>query len=246
MKQRSLIVLIALAVLVLTAGTALAQLESDPVEPEKAPQKKQQQAQDPGNAPAAPEQVAESRELLEQVMVTRLSKRVGLTDEQTVELMRRASEIRETQQKTRQQRGEVLRKLKAIIKQEQDETALTALMKQLESLNQQIKPLPEEMRTVLDGFNLSVWQQARFEVFLSEFDGEMRRVMQQARGGAKSGQTAEGAPRPQAPRDAANRLHQVEGEGPGRRLREGGPAMPKKPDMPQKPEKPRVAPSPAE
>ncbi len=204
---------LSVALTLLTVGTAFAQPTPPPPPPPAGP---------PPPLPPG-EAFGESRELLEQVMMTRLSRQLGLSDEQSLLLMRRFSELREQQQELRRERAEVMRELRGVVKKEQDEAALKQLMERLDGLNKKLAASNQDIRGAAKDMNLTVWQQAKLEIFLGEFEGEMRRIVQQARGG-KSAADGLGPDRPRPFRGPDGAL-----EGPGARLRDrdGDPRRPR-------------------
>ena len=164
--RMTLIVLLTLCAIVATAGLAAAQPPPPP----------------PEATDGQPPEFGESRELMEQVMITRLTRRLELTDEQSMMLMRHFAEMRELRQSLQQERMKVMRELRGVLQEQKDEAALMALMEQLEQLENQINELNLESRRSIDGLDLNVWQKAKLELFMSEFQGEMRRVLQRAQG----------------------------------------------------------------
>lgn len=129
-----------------------------------------------------PPDFGESRELMEQVMVTRLTRNLGLNDEQSLILMRRFAEMREQRQTLQRERMEVMRDLRNVIKEEKDEGALTELMERLKHLDNRSRDMEMESRNAVEGLDLNVWQRAKIELFMSDFQNEMRRVLQQVQG----------------------------------------------------------------
>lgn len=172
----------------------------------------------------------ESREMLEQVMVTRLSRRLELSDEQSIILMRRFSDLREKQQRLRRERLDILQELRTVLRLEEDETQLRRLMQALRDVDARIAASEHEAREALRDMDLTVWQQARLELFLSEFEGEMRRLVQHMRGD-----------RPMQPRmgpDMERARPPREGDRPGDRPRPGrtdedGRPRPRRPGPPR-------------
>ena len=211
-------------------------------------------AQPPGPPPGLnvpPPDRAESRELMEQVMLTRLSRRLELSDEQSLMLMRRFSEVREQQQALRQRRSEVLRDLRGVLREKTDKAALERLMTQLKEIDHQIAASHQEVRNAAVGLDLDIWQQASLEVFMSEFEGQMRRIVQQVRGdrpgmGPPHGEMMDAPGRPGMRRDQMqDDLDRPRGperldEGLRRRPREGrqegapGQRPPRMPDRPRR------------
>lgn len=136
----------------------------------------------PGGPPAPPQEITEeNRKMLQQVMVSRLSMDLGLTDEQSIIFMRRFAELEEQQRALRRERAEIMRKLRPILKDQRDEDALHRLMGRLEEVNRKSAASEETIRRSFDEMNLNVWQKAKVELFLSDFENQVRRIVQQAR-----------------------------------------------------------------
>ena len=136
----------------------------------------------PGGPPAPPQEITEeNRKMLQQVMVSRLSMDLGLTDEQSIIFMRRFAELEEQQRVLRRERAEIMRKLRPILKDQRDEAALHRLMGRLEEANRKSAASEETIRRSFDEMNLNVWQKAKVELFLSDFENQVRRIIQQAR-----------------------------------------------------------------
>ncbi|NLV45971.1 MAG: hypothetical protein GXY07_15895 [Candidatus Hydrogenedentes bacterium] len=156
-----------------------------------------------GGPPMPPPEISEeNRRLLKQVMVSRLSRDLGLNDEQSLLLMRRFDELQNRQRELQRERAEVMRRLRQVLKQQEDEAALHRLMERLEELKRQSAASEETIRRSFDGMDLNVWQKAKIELFINDFENQLRRIVQQARNG-RPGQEkmAPGFP-PRPPRDA--------------------------------------------
>ena len=118
---------------------------------------------------------------MEQVMVTRLTRNLT-NDEQSLIIMRRFAEMREQRQTLQRERMEVMRDLRNVIKEEKDEGALTELMERLKHLDNRSRDMEMESRNAVEGLDLNVWQRAKIELFMSDFQNEMRRILQQVQG----------------------------------------------------------------
>ena len=183
-------------VLLAAGGTPFAQ----PSGPPPPPPAEDQEAVSP--APS-PEVVEDNRDMMRQVMVSRLTRDLELTDEQSLLVMRRFGELDDRQRELRQQRMSIMRKLRPVLKQQQDEAALERLMKELESINQQSAASEQTLRSTFDGMNLNDWQKAKLELFLNDFENQIRRIVQQAQG-RHPGMAGPGPARPGGPpRDGA-------------------------------------------
>ena len=141
----------------------------------------------PGSVPPPPPPPAGERvsdgelsELIQSVMAAKLSRELGLNEEQTVLMVRRFSEFREQLNGMKRQRQDKLKALRAALRDRlPDEHIETALQ---DLIAHDLKTL--EMRK--DAYeqaagNLSTSQRAKLYVFLSDFEGDMRRLIQKAR-----------------------------------------------------------------
>lgn len=145
------------------------------------------EAPPPGNAenipPGPPPQlVEENRDMMQQVMVSRLTRDLGLNDEQSLLVMRRFGELGEQQRELRRKRMAVIQKLRPVLKQQQNEDALKQLMKELEGIKRESAASEQTLRKAFEDMNLDIWQKAKVELFLNDFESQMRRIVQQAQG----------------------------------------------------------------
>ena len=122
----------------------------------------------------------ELSELIQSVMAAKLSRELGLDEEQTVLMVRRFSEFREQLNVMKRQRQDKLKALRAALRDglpdEHIETALQDL------IAHDVKTL-EIRRNAYEkaAGNLSTSQRAKLYVFLSDFEGDMRRLIQKVR-----------------------------------------------------------------
>ncbi|HUW61952.1 MAG TPA: hypothetical protein VMZ06_13210 [Candidatus Bathyarchaeia archaeon] len=140
---------------------------------------------EPGPPPPPPPGVdrvsdGELSELIQSVMAAKLSRELGLNEEQTVLMVRRFSEFREQLNGMKRQRQDKMKALRAALRDRlPDEHIETALQ---DLIAHDLKTL--EMRK--DAYqkaagNLSTSQRAKLYVFISDFEGDMRRLIQKAR-----------------------------------------------------------------
>ena len=123
---------------------------------------------------------AELAELIETVKVVRLSRELGLNNEQTVVLVREYEEARDRLEELRRQRQEALKQLKDAIKAGEDDTSVDEKLKTTLKVDREMANLRFDL--VQRAYqNLSPTQTAKLYVFLSEFEGDMRRLLQRAR-----------------------------------------------------------------
>ncbi len=213
----------------------------------------------PGRAAAAQAEDRELRELVEAVMAARLARELGLDDEQTVLLVRRFSEFKKQMADLKNQRQETMKTLKADLKAGAPDAQIQEDLNKL--MDQDVKVLEARKEAYAQvAAGLSVPQQARLYVFLTEFETDMRRLVQKARERA-AGQWQAGTEGkaqgvlgrlPRGPRGGPP--EQAPGPGPlrGRRMRPpAGPATPEappapaSPPVPAEPESPPAPPEPA-
>ncbi len=128
----------------------------------------------------------EVRELLEQVMMARLSRKLELSDEETVLLVRKFSEYRERMREMNQQRRELLRIVEQKVRTGADDTQVQAALGRLRAHDKAMAGLQQ---AVFDeaAASLTAAQQAKLYVFLGDFEQEVQRLIQQARERFRSG-----------------------------------------------------------
>lgn len=169
---------------VLVAGWSFAQ-EPTPAAPEETAQPVPAETAVPGGqaAPATPEvagQQVDPKELLEQVMMARITKELALDDQQAVLLLKRFSEYRDQLSSMRKKRFELMRDLKSVVKNAQGEQEINQKLDALIAHDEETTRSRMELFDTLSG-DLTAWQRARLYVFLTEFEGDMRRMVQRAR-----------------------------------------------------------------
>ena len=123
---------------------------------------------------------AKAREMLEQVMIARLSSELKLNDEQSVVLMRRFTEAREAKQALSKERGEAMRELRAIVEQQKDEKALNECLTRLHDLDAKLASHKQQLQETM-GADLNPWQKARLALFLEQFEADLRQMLREAR-----------------------------------------------------------------
>ena len=123
-----------------------------------------------------------TRELLEQVMMARISNELALDDAQTVLLVRRFSELREKVQQLRRQRAKLAGELREAVEKKTDEAAIEEKLGALLELDKAAMALKSEM-TARAGEGLTPWQRAKLYLFMEDFDSDMRRLLMRAQEG---------------------------------------------------------------
>jgi len=122
----------------------------------------------------------EISELIESVMVARLSKELGLNEEETVLMVRRFSEFREQLNDLKRQRQEKLRRLRTVLREEKANEAVEDALQDLIAHDLKMLEFRKKAYQSAAG-QLSVKQRAKLYVFISDFEGDMRRLIQKAR-----------------------------------------------------------------
>lgn len=122
----------------------------------------------------------DARELLEQVMMARLSKELALDEQQSITLVRRFADFREQMREWRIERSKALHELKETIRNAQDEAAVTAQLEALRERDARILQMRSELFEEVSS-EFTPWQRAKLYIFLSEFENDMRRMVQKAR-----------------------------------------------------------------
>jgi hypothetical protein len=138
-----------------------------------------------------------AREVLEKVLIARLSEDLALDDAQTVLLVRRYTEVREKLAALRQQRQEKMRELREAVEANEDNDKLTSMLEGLQALDREMEKTKQAAFDTMS-VDLTPWQKARLYIFFSEFEAQMRRWLMEVRR-ERAGQRGPGEGRP-APR----------------------------------------------
>jgi hypothetical protein len=129
---------------------------------------------------------AHTRELLEQVMLARLSKELTLDDEQTVLLVRRFAEYKDEMRTLQRDRAGRLRALDEAVRGNADADAVEEALEAVLASDARLTDLKSAAYASL-GEGLTAWQRGRLYLFINEFEDDMRRLVQQARDRARMG-----------------------------------------------------------
>lgn len=144
-----------------------------------------QPPESPGDAQAqvkspAPESEEDVRELVESIRMAKLSREVGLTEEQTVLLMRRYHETRERIGRLTKTRFEQLKTLREAVAEGSSDDQIKLLLEQLRATDMDLMRVHQEaVAQASDG--LTVTQQAKLYIFMNTFDHDMRRLVERVR-----------------------------------------------------------------
>ena len=171
------------------------------------------QPQNPGHQPpprtGAPAnwQDQDIREIVEMVMMVRLSKELELDDEQTVVLVRRFEGLKEKWTQARRQRQRMVDDLKGSLAKGADEAAIEEKLTRLVDFDVNLQ---KEKLGILQeaGQGLTVTQKAKLYVFVGEFEERLRNMVRRAR----EHQGAGPWPRGQAPDDGLRPMRDPGGE----------------------------------
>ena len=120
------------------------------------------------------------QELVQEIMAARLSRELGLNDEETVILLRHLGEYRNQIGAIQKERQETLRSLRPALKANGAEKEIQKSLSRLQDLDAKLQ---EIKRTAFEKVSagMSVAQRARLYVFYNDFENEMRRLVQKAR-----------------------------------------------------------------
>lgn len=159
----------------------------------------------PAKSPAGQEIVTDSRKLLEEVLMARLTRELALDESQTVLLMRHMVEYRDRMIALRRERAEKMRDLRQAVRESKDEAHIAGLLEGVVAINQKYSVARDDILN-FNGFELTTWQKARLLLFLNDFEGDMKRLLRRAQerkaGGQKDSAKAASDEPSSAPDDA--------------------------------------------
>lgn len=122
------------------------------------------------------------RELLQQVMVARLSQELELNDEQTVLLVRRFLEFKDGSRKLRRERNDLARELRELVKQGEAKSAeIDEKLNALVAADQKVADSKRELYTALSK-DLTPVKKAKLYAFMQQFETDLRRMADEVRG----------------------------------------------------------------
>lgn len=122
----------------------------------------------------------ETRKLLEQVMIARVSKELSLDDEQTVLLVRRFAEQKQEVVSLNKERQARIRALNAVVEEGKDADLIEERLAAVRDIDTKLHIAKTATLESL-GEGLTPWQRARLYLFLMEFESDMKRLLQKAR-----------------------------------------------------------------
>lgn len=183
-----------------------------------------------------------ARELLEQVFVARLSRKLELNDEQAVLMVRRYSEHRERILHLKGQRREITAQLRKRVEENKENPEINELLKRLEEIDRDIVNARFTIYEQL-GADLRPAQRAALYLFIADFEEEMRGWLNQVQRRRFTGDSEPFMPGEMRPGERPGPEMGPPMRGQGRRpaLRGPGrgpvpPAMPNMPDAPNRPQ----------
>lgn len=160
-----------LAVLALILAVAPA-FAAEPAPPEKGKGKSEAKAADDARA-------IESRNLLEEVLMARLTRELALNEEQTVLMVRHLAEFRDKMASLRRERMVLARELRQAVREGKDDAAIGKLLEAVVAHEEKAAMARREI-VDFEGFELTTWQKAKLYLFIVDFEGDMRRLLKQA------------------------------------------------------------------
>ena len=119
-------------------------------------------------------------QLLEQVMLARISRELSIDDEQTVLIVRRFADYRETAREARQQRGKLLRELDEALKKSESSDGIEEKVRALQELELQMAR-EKNRHFDLVSAQLTPWQRGKLYLFLADFERELHRMVRHAK-----------------------------------------------------------------
>ncbi|MCP4643430.1 MAG: hypothetical protein GY851_23485 [bacterium] len=163
-------------------------------------------------------------ELVEMVMMVRLSNELELSDEETVLLVRRIGEAKKRGAELARERSKVLKDLRSSVQRGDSDEDIEKNLDDLIAVDAKIQSLR------FDAFNeaaedLTVTQRAKLYVFVQEFEANLRKMIAEARS------RAGGSDHPMAGRHREQMMPRrqagpPQGQGPGASRRSGPPEVP--------------------
>ena len=134
---------------------------------------------------------SKTREILEQIMVARLSRELALDESQTILLVRAFADYREQLHTLRRERQALVKSLDEKVRTNAEATDIKETLNALLGMD---LVLAEKKAALFDDMSaqLTPWQQAQYYLFLGRFEGELRTLLQKARKNAKTGENRPG------------------------------------------------------
>ncbi len=132
-----------------------------------------------GETPGREERATESRKLLEEVLMARLTRELALDEEQTVLMVRHLAEFRDNMAALRRERMVLSRNLRQAVREGKDEEAIAKVLEEVVAHEAKAAEARREI-VDFDGFELTTWQKAKLYLFIVDFESDMRHLLKQA------------------------------------------------------------------
>ena len=123
---------------------------------------------------------ANSRELVELVMAVKLTKDLGLNDEQTILMVRKLSEFRDEMGALRKERQQASKELRSAIQAKEPESQIETKLNALIAVEDKTTAFRKEKFAKL-GEGLSPDKRAILYVFVNDFESEMKQLIQKVK-----------------------------------------------------------------
>jgi hypothetical protein len=185
--MKHVILSLAVAAVTLAAACTAAQAQDKPLPP-GTPGVQEPPPQSPPDGKASKRQGAhmgkdggqsKAREMLEQVMIARLSSELKLNDEQSVMLMRRFTEARGEKQALGKERAEAMRALRGVVDQNKDEAALNECLARVHEVDTKLASHRQRLQETM-GADLNPWQKGKLVLFLDQFESDIKQMLREA------------------------------------------------------------------
>lgn len=135
-----------------------------------------------GDAKAPIAKKAEVRQLIEEVMIARITKDLALNDEQTILIVRRFAEYRDKAREARQQRKKLVDEMKEALRTTENPAPVEEKLKAILALDTQIAQNRTQAFETM-ATSLTPQQRGKLYLFLADFENELRRMVQSAKEG---------------------------------------------------------------
>jgi len=120
----------------------------------------------------------DAKELVEMLMMARLSRDLGLDDEQTVVLVRRFEELKEKTEGLKKEQDEAMEALQKSIQAGAPDEEIDTKLRNVIELEKKLAGLQVGLITSADG--LTSTQRAKLYIFMKKFNEDMRKMVQRA------------------------------------------------------------------
>lgn len=181
MRTVALLAAMVLATLAVV-GTVVAQKRQGPAEGPPPPPAAGRPVppSDRGKSPMDPQEEQDLRKLVETVKMVRLSQELGLSDEETVLLVRQYDEARARIGAMVRERQQILRHLRDSVRDGKPEAEIQEALDRLIAQDRRVADAKMQVYEKV-GQNLTATQRAKLYVFINDFEADMRRMIQRAR-----------------------------------------------------------------